>query len=296
MTYQLAAIDLDGTLLHSKTHDITPTNAAAVRQAADSGAIIVLASGRQWATIDVFAGKIGLPPDAPIIAYNGAMIRTHGGETWFHVPVPAAPSEQIVHFCAQGGYHLNYYLDDVLYIKEETHWSRLYEQRTGTEAHVTGDLGLMDGREPTKLLLIDTPETTDRLLARFQAEFGSSLYITKTDDEYLEFMQAGVSKGVALAHVARRLGIDATRCVAFGDSFNDIPMLEWAGLGVAMDNARPQLKLVAGLIAPPADENGVGQILATLFPVHPEHQGEVRERQRGDQRQIQVDEAADASP
>ncbi len=270
MTYQLAAIDLDGTLLHSKTHDITPTNAAAVKQAADNGAIIVLASGRQWATIDVFAGKIGLPPDAPIIAYNGAMIRTHGGETWFHVPVPAAPSEQIVHFCAQGGYHLNYYLDDVLYIKEETHWSRLYEQRTGTEAHVTGDLGLMDGREPTKLLLIDTPETTDRLLARFQAEFGSSLYITKTDDEYLEFMQAGVSKGVALAQVARRLGIDAARCVAFGDSFNDIPMLEWAGLGVAMGNARPELKAVAGLIAPPADEDGVGQVLATLLPVHPE--------------------------
>lgn len=294
MTYRLAAIDLDGTLLHSGTHDVTPGNAAAVKLVSDGGATIVLASGRQWSTIDVFAGKIGLPLDAPIIAYNGAMIRTHGGETWFHAPLPAAASKRIVRACAQGGYHLNYYLNDVLYVKEETHWSQLYERRTGTRAHVTGDLGSMDGREPTKLLLIDTPETTDRLSAQFQAEFGDSVYITKTDDEYLEFMQAGVSKGVALAHVAQRLGIDAARCAAFGDSYNDIPMLEWAGLAVAMGNARPQLKAVADLVAPPADEDGVGRVLASLFPVHPEDEGEVREGQRGDQRQVQVDEGPDA--
>jgi len=271
MTYRLAAIDLDGTLLHSKTHAVTPGNAAAVKRASDGGATVVLASGRQWATIDVFAGKVGLPADAPIIAYNGAMIRTHGGETWFHAPVPAGPAERIVRFCAEGGFHLNYYLDDKLYIKEETHWSRLYERRTGTVAHVTGDLGGMEGRQPTKLLLIDTPETTDRLLAHFLAEFGDSLYITKTEDEYLEFMRAGVNKGVALAQVAGRLGIDAARCAAFGDSYNDIPMLEWAGLGVAMGDARPQVKAAAGLVAPPADADGVGSVLATLFPVHPEH-------------------------
>ena len=271
--YKLAAIDLDGTLLGSD-HAVSPGNAAAVRRAVRAGASIVLAPGRQWETINKFAQVLELPPDAPIIAYNGAMIRTHGGETLFHRPLPAGASRTIVRFCAAHGYHLNFYLDDVLYVRDDTHWGRVYGQRTGTVPHIAGDLAQFDERQPTKLLLIDTPQTTDRLRGYFQAEFGDSLYITKTEDEYLEFMDPGVSKGVALAETARRLGLAAAQCVAFGDSYNDQSMLEWAGLGIAMENARPELKAIADRIAPPADQGGVGTLLDQLFPdplspVHP---------------------------
>ncbi len=271
MTYKLAAIDLDGTLLHSETHAVTDGNAAAVRAAAENGASIVLASGRQWATINKFAAQLGLAPNAPIIAYNGAMIRTHGGDTWFHQPLPADAAAKIVTYCGAHGYHLNYYLDDELYVRDKDKWVDIYQKRTGTAAHITGDLGHFDGQQPTKILLIDTLETTNTLLAHFQAEFGDTLYITKTEDEYLEFMDPDVSKGRALAEVAGHLGLTAGECVAFGDSFNDMPMLQWAGLGVAMGNARPEIKAAAGLVAPPADDDGVGQVLAELFPVHPQH-------------------------
>ena len=266
-TYQLAAIDLDGTLLGSD-HAISPGNAAAVRRAAATGAKIVLASGRQWETIDAFARKLGLPPASPIIAYNGAMIRTHGGETWFHQPLPTEAAQIIVHYCLAHGLHLNLYYDDTLYVQSDTHWGRTYQERTGTIPHVT-DLTRFDDKRPTKLLLIDTLVTTNRLLAYFQAEFGPSLYITKTEDEYLEFMDPDVNKGVALAHTAAHLGVTAAQCVAFGDSYNDLPMLQWAGLGVAMGNARAELKAVAGRIAPSADADGVGAVLDQLFPVHP---------------------------
>ena len=269
MTYKLAAIDLDGTLLHSKTHAVTDGNAAAVRSAVQNGAQIVLASGRQWVTIDKFAATLDLPLDAPIIAYNGAMIRTHGGETWFHQPLPADAAKKIVAYCAANGYHLNYYLDDELYVRDHTKWVDIYYERTGTIAHVTGDLGKFDGRQPTKIILVDTLEATNRLLTYFQAEFGDTLYITKTEDEYLEFMDPSVNKGRALAEVAKRLNLTADQCVAFGDSFNDMSMLKWAGLGIAVENARPELKAVAALVAPPADDDGVGIVLAQLFPIHP---------------------------
>ena len=267
----LAAIDLDGTLLGSD-HAISAGNQAAIRRVIDAGAVIVLASGRQFSTIDSFAQKLGLSSDAPIIAYNGAMIRTHNGKTWFHQPLPAEASAAIVHYCAANGLHLNLYLNDVLYVRDETHWSRMYQERTGTVAQITGDLTRFSGQQPTKLLLIDTCEKTDSLQAHFQAEFGDILTITKTEDEYLEFMAPNVSKGRALAETAKRLGLSADQCAAFGDSYNDISMLEWAGLGVAMENARPELKAVADLIAPLADADGVGAILVELFPVHPEHQ------------------------
>ena len=129
-----------------------------------------------------------------------------------------------------------------------------------------------DGEQPTKLLLIDTPENTDRLLTYFQAEFGDTLYVTKTEDEYLEFMDPRVNKGVALAETARRLGLTAQECAAFGDSYNDLPMLEWAGMAIAMENGRAELKAIADYIAPPADDDGVATILTQLLPVHPEHE------------------------
>ncbi len=269
MTYKLAAIDLDGTLLHSGTHGITEGNAAGVREAVRNGAQIVLASGRQWGTIDKFAAQLDLPLGAPIIAYNGAMIRTHGGDLWFHQPLPADAAAQITRYCAANGYHLNYYLNDELYVRDNTKWVDIYEKRTGTVAHIMGDLSQLDGQRPTKLLLIDTPETTNRLLTYFQGVFGKTLYITKTEDEYLEFMDPDVSKGRALAETASRLGFTADECAAFGDSFNDLPMVKWAGMGVAMESGKDELKWVAQRVAPPADDDGVATVLAELFPVHP---------------------------
>ncbi len=265
--YKLAAIDLDGTLLGSD-HALSAGNAAAIQRVASAGALIVLASGRQWRTIDAFAGQLGLPSEAPIIAYNGAMIRTHGGDTWFHKPLPAEASRAIVHYCIVHDLHLNLYYNDVLYVQSDTAWGRLYHARTGTVPRVT-DLARFDGECPTKLLLIDTLETTNRLLIHFQAKFGTSLYITKTEDEFLEFMDPDINKGDALAQTAERLGVTAAQCAAFGDSYNDLPMVEWAGMGIAMENARPELKAVAQRIAPSADADGVGAVLDQLFPVHP---------------------------
>ncbi len=265
MTYRLAAIDLDGTLLHSGTHAVSPGNAAAVGRALAHGAVLVLASGRQHETIAAFARSLHIPAPTPIISYNGALTRTLGGETLSHSPVPAEAAQSIVHFCAAHGYHLNYYLDDVLYVREMTHWAQVYQERTGSVPHVVHDLTRFDGRRPTKILLIDTPEVTDALLAQFRAKFGDALYITKTEDEYLEFMDRGVSKGVALAHVAAALNVPQGECVAFGDSYNDIPMLRWAGLGVVMGSGRAEARAVAGALAPPADDDGVGVMLDRLF-------------------------------
>ena len=264
-SYQLVAIDLDGTLLDSQTHAISPTNADAVRRVHNQGIQIVLASGRRYATLVDFARQLDLPQETPLVAYNGALIRTLGGETWYHRPLPADLAAKIVREY-QADHQLNYYLNDEWYSRQETSWSRLYQKRTGSVPHMVGDLTRFDGQTPTKILLIDTCEITDALLPKVQAEFGEALYITKTEDEYLEFMNNGVSKAVALTHVAERLGLDAAQCVAFGDSYNDISMIKWAGLGIAMGNGRDELKQVADAVAPPADDNGVATMLNELFP------------------------------
>jgi Cof subfamily protein (haloacid dehalogenase superfamily) len=264
--YRLIAIDLDGTLLNSRDHAVSAANSTQVRRLLDLGVFVVLASGRRYHTIVEFARHMEIPPSTPLIAYNGALLRTVAGDTLFHQPMPTDYAKALVHFCAAHDYHLNYYLDDVWYIREETQWSRLYRERTGSVPKITHDLTLFDGHRPTKLLLIDTPAVTDRLLGHFKNQFGDALYMTKTDREYLEFMHAGVSKGVALAKAAQGLGVPQEATIAVGDSFNDIPMLEWAGRGIAMRNAPEALQAVADQIAPPADEDGVAAVLRDLFP------------------------------
>jgi len=265
LPYKLAAIDLDETLL-GPDHRISPRNARAVRALAEWGVVCVIASGRMHEATLRFGQELGL--DTPVISYNGAMVkRPSDGAVWHHVRVPADPAAEVIRYCAAHGHHLNYYLNDHLYVAERGPWAEFYVRQTGSPMEVAGDLRPLCGTEPTKMILIDTPEATDRLLEQFRARFGEALYITKTNPEYLEFMNPAASKGRALALVAERLEIQQEETIAFGDGNNDLPMIQWAGLGVAMGTAKPHVRAAADYVAPPYDEDGLAVAIERLFGV-----------------------------
>jgi Cof subfamily protein (haloacid dehalogenase superfamily) len=263
LAYKLAAIDLDDTLL-GPDHRISLRNARAVRALAAQGVLCVIASGRMHEATTRFSEELDL--DAPIISYNGAMVKhPRTGEVWHHVRVPASPAAEVVTYCAEHGFHLNYYLNDHLYVAKRTAWAEFYLKQTGSPLEEIGDLRPLCGTEPTKMILIDAPETTERLLAEFTGRFGEALYITRTNPEYLEFMNPAASKGVALELVARRLDIPQAATIAFGDGNNDLPMLKWAGLGVAMGTAKSHVRAAADRLAPPYDEDGLGLFIEELL-------------------------------
>jgi Cof subfamily protein (haloacid dehalogenase superfamily) len=261
--YSLAAIDLDDTLL-GPDHLISTRNANAIRALLEQGVTCVIASGRMHEATTRFADQLGL--ESPIISYNGAMVkRPHSGEVWRHVRLDAAPAAEVIAFCAEHGHHLNLYLDDHLYVAARTDWAEFYLRQTGSPMEVVGDLRRFAGSRPTKLILIDAPEVTDGLLPVFRERFGSGVYITKTNPEYLEFMNPEASKGAALEMVANRLGIARERVIAFGDGNNDIPMLKWAGRGVAMGTAKEHVRAIADDVAPPYDEDGLGIFIERML-------------------------------
>ncbi|MEP6755377.1 MAG: HAD hydrolase family protein, partial [Chthonomonadales bacterium] len=136
--------------------------------------------------------------------------------------------------------------------------------QTGSEMNVIGDLRQFDGREPTKLILIDTPELTDRLQIEMQSQFGETAYVTKTNIEYLEFMNPQANKGAALAVTCSKLEIAREYTFAVGDGHNDLQMVQWAGVGVAMGNAREELKLVANRVIGHYNEDGLAIYLEEL--------------------------------
>jgi Cof subfamily protein (haloacid dehalogenase superfamily) len=262
-------MDLDETLL-GPDHTISPRNYRAVRAIVEKGVTVVLASGRMHATARPYAEQLDL--DTPIISYNGAMVkRPRTRDVWHSDQVPADLALQVMEYCAEHGLQLNYYLDDVVYTAAMTPWMRLYQERTNCPTVVVPNfIETLRGTAPTKLLIVDSPEFTDRLQPALQERFGSRLYIVKSLAEYLEILPPQSNKAAALALVADRLGFSAETTLAFGDNDNDAPMLRWAGHGVAVANARPVTLAAADRIAPRFDEDGVGRALEEIYQLEEE--------------------------
>ena len=266
LPYRLCALDLDDTLL-GPTQQISERNVRAVQAVAALGVSVVLASGRMHESVIRYANQLGL--ETPVVSYNGAMVRlAHSEEMWRHLEVPGDKAAFVMDYCREKGMQLNYYRDNCVYSAADTHWIQVYQERTQAPLKILPDFyTILHDLPSTKLVIVNEPKIVDEIKPYFAAHFGDSLYITTTADEYLEFMLPDANKGAGLALVAERLNIPLAETLAFGDSHNDIPMLQTAGLGVAVGNAKPELKAVAGRIAPPNTEDGVALTLAEIFGI-----------------------------
>ena len=237
---RLIALDIDGTLLDDDKK-IPPENLKALREARDAGIQVAISSGRMIPSIEPVEEQLAI--DTVIICYNGGKIvgsRAQGRPVIQHRPVPADVAEHFIEFATGNGYLLNFYHEDRLYADAASAVRRLmdiYSGRTGSRYHLV-DLAGYRGLEPTKMILLADPEERDRFYQRFAAEFDGRASISRSDPEYLEIMAPGVTKGSALPALAAHFGFTTEEILAVGDADNDNEMLEVAGIGVAVANAR----------------------------------------------------------
>ena len=105
------------------------------------------------------------------------------------------------------------------------------------------------GRQPSKIIFVGSPVVLDEQQKHFKELWGDSVYICRTWDYYLEFLNPKANKASGLEALADAYGINLSDVAAFGDAENDIPMLRKAGLGVAMANAEPEVKIAAGRVS-----------------------------------------------
>jgi Cof subfamily protein (haloacid dehalogenase superfamily) len=254
---KLIAVDLDGTLVGPDS-TVSPENLAAVERAALQGVAVAVVTGRPYASADRLVRELGLPC-LPLVAFNGAMIRWPGaGDVLYRCCVPAALAADVVSECLRRDLHLHYYLDDVMYVSRNNHWARLYCRRSGIDCQVCEDMQSFAGREPLKLLAIDEPESIESLLPEYRRRWDGSLYITRSMDEYLEFLSPQVSKGRALEWLMTFFGVRRENAMAIGDAMNDLPLLEHAGHAAAMPHSSEQLKALADFV-PQQQATGVAE-------------------------------------
>jgi Cof subfamily protein (haloacid dehalogenase superfamily) len=259
LAYRLIAIDLDDTLLTDGL-EITPRNREAIRRAGERGVRITFATGRMFRSAVRFAEDLGL--DIPLITYQGALIKdSRTGRVHYYQPLSLAYARLIIDRVKRCGYHVNAYLDDELYVEKTTAEAEGYASVAGVDIHQVGDLQRFLKTDPIKVLVISREELLDRLARDLAPVLGENVHVTKSKPNFLEFLHPRATKACGLAALAQNFGLGRKEVVAIGDSFNDLEMIRFAGLGVAMGNAREEVKAAADYVAPGNNEDGVADVI-----------------------------------
>lgn len=263
MRPKLIATDLDGTLI-GRDLQVSDRTKRAIARAHELEIPVVMATGRMYCATVPFARACSIT--TPLITYQGAMIRELDAKTpLWHRTIPSGLAREAMAVLRETGLHVNLYLDDELIIERVTPESELYCSYSRIVPKLTPSLEAALKEEPTKMVAIGEPKQIQHWLPILQEHFKGRLYVTESLPMFLEIAHPEISKSAALKHVAERYGVFAHEILAFGDGMNDLDMLRYAGLGVAMGNAPELVKASADRIAPPQAQDGVAQIMEELL-------------------------------
>lgn len=276
LPFRALALDLDGTLLDEEGR-LAETTASLLRALSTRGLRIILASGRMTARVLPFADQLGFPVD--LVTYNGSEVLAHGPSGWSSLSsrsLPTTALDVVYTLCRTHSVFLNIYSQNTLHgynANGDFGWSTHYETNTG--AHYAGKHTLIPDLPRVgirKLLVIGTPVERNLLHDSWSPLLSDHCQLTKSNPEYLEILEKGVSKGSALRLWLDHNRMAASDLLAFGDAENDLEMLRLAGLGIAMANATPGLRAdhirSSGRFARWTNaQSGVARELADLFGI-----------------------------
>jgi hypothetical protein len=225
---------------------------------------VCLATGRIWPTARRFVEGLGADP--PAILYNGGFVYEFSrDEVWMRVPLPLAHARDALAVLRQHPVvqpHL--YVGDRLYVPAPREVTEAFTLKDGLRAEAVGDLvdwlDADQSREPMKILNIGDRQTLE-VVARDIDNLPLRINHVFSEINYLEILPPGVSKGAALRAVAERLRIPREAIIAVGDNLNDLAMIEFAGVGVAMGNAPAALRERADFVAPHNDAHGLRDVI-----------------------------------
>jgi Cof subfamily protein (haloacid dehalogenase superfamily) len=259
---KLLIVDIDGTIA-GKSNQVSNRVKKAIHAAQAKGVRVGIATGRMYKSALKFHQEIGA--DFPLIAYQGAWIQDPAtGTTHRHLPVPVTIARELIDYFEQSHLFdklsLHVYLDDRLYVRDINPDTELYIGRSGIPAHPVGDLRKVLTANPTKILAMSEDiNLIDSLLLDLRDRYPQdTLHITTSVPIFLEATQSGVNKGSAIDYIATKLlGISAENVLAIGDNFNDVEMIDYAGIGVAMGNAPDDVRAIADWVAPHIEADGV---------------------------------------
>ncbi len=259
---QLLVLDIDGTIA-GRSNQIREPVKQAVQAAQAQGIQVAIATGRMYQSALRFHRDIG--STLPLISYQGALIKDpQTEEVHGHWPVQRDMALRLLDDLEQPEFRdllsVHCYIHDQLHVRELTEETVNYAERSAVEPFVVGDLRQSLHTEPTKILAMSEDTNLINYLYQTlcQRYDPSELYLTRSVNTFVEAAHPTANKGTAVQYLAEEvLGLAAAQVMAIGDNYNDVEMLEYAGLGVAMGDAPEPVKAIAQWVAPDVNADGV---------------------------------------
>ncbi len=259
MKYRMMAVDIDGTLLDSNGV-LREETIEAVRLGVAKGLVFTIATGRPIQGVERFNTLLGL--DLPFITYNGAMVVMGAShEILYERCLSYEDASRIYRLGLERGTTIIVWSKNMLNVSDLNERTQKYGELACTAPVLLVDYDVVLRAGATKMLWYDTVEN----IAKFDAEVGSFLgdrvNFHTSKPIFLEFVDKSASKAIAMERLGAHFGIAKEEMIAIGDGANDLSMIEYAGLGIAMGNAPDNIKKKADYVTVSNDENGVARII-----------------------------------
>jgi Cof subfamily protein (haloacid dehalogenase superfamily) len=257
--YRLVVVDLDGTA-RSRAQGITAGVREAVAAAQSRGVLVCVATGRMWRSAEPWVRTLGA--DSPAILYNGGQVLNFTtGHTLYERRLPRLAAQEALTLVRRvPEVQPLLYARDRVYAERRHPLADAYAVDDGLSYEVVPSLDPLLDEDPHKLLIIGARERIEALQGTVR-QAGLPIHAVQSEPVYLEILPSGVSKGAALRAMVEALGTSIEETIAIGDNWNDLEMIEAAGLGVAMGHAPEGVRGRADYVCGTAEEEGVREVI-----------------------------------
>lgn len=259
MSYKVIVLDIDGTLVNSKKK-ITKKTFDVLTKVQNEGKVVVIASGRPPQGVMPYAKKLGFDQRGGyILSYNGGRItQVESGETIYNKCFPNEYLPEICEIIKDYSVTINTYENDTIVTSGNINrYSSAEADIIGLETNFVEDFASYVNFKVNKCLLSGEPEDIKKLEKILKKKYEGKIDVYRSEDFFLELVPLGVNKARSIEFLLKSLGFTRERCIACGDGYNDLTMIEYAGLGVAMGNANDDIKAAADFVTLTNDEDGV---------------------------------------
>ena len=256
--YKMVVMDMDDTLLRDD-HTISEGTKSVIEKAQQMGVKIVLASGRPTYAMKRYALELGLDKyNSHLISFNGAnIVECTTENVIFKQSLSMENAHKLYDISKKYNLFIHTYLGDIIVTEENNEYTEIEKEITGMEINIVDNFVKAVNSDVIKVLMLEEPEKLRKAADIISKELADILSVTISKPFFLEFMDKGIDKAATLVRLINMLGIKKEEVIAIGDSYNDLSMIEFAGLGVSMSNGKPEVKAAADYITGSHMEDGI---------------------------------------
>ncbi|MBU3113942.1 Cof-type HAD-IIB family hydrolase [Clostridium lacusfryxellense] len=261
--YKWCVCDMDGTLLNSN-NAISKENEVALKKLQEMGVEVIIATGRVDLMVKVYIKQLGLK--GPVISCNGGLIRNIAtGEILYSKVMDKIVVKEIIDYCMTSNVDFIIYTDEIIYSNKNNRLGKRYEDRNkllSKEMQVPikyvdkNIIENLDDIDALKVLLVCEKHEEVLVLEKYFSKY-DDLTVVSSSICLLDIMAPNISKGNALEILSKKLGVDLSEIIVFGDNYNDMEMFKCAGMPIAMGNSVEEIKSQAKYITKSNDESGI---------------------------------------